>query len=205
MKLYYAPGACSLAVRIILNELGIESAYESVNLKTKKTQKGDDFLKINPKGAVPVLCLDNHEILTENAAIQQYLADNFKGGDKLLPKIGDFERYRVLEWLNFISTDLHKGFAPIFLPIMPNEVKDSILRPMMVKKLEWVDKQLGQKPFILGENFTLADAYLFVVLTWAEPLGVDIKSYQNLQRYIKELKERASVKKSLLEEKNGQH
>src|SRR5690349_19217638 len=122
MKLYYSKGACSLAVRIIINEIGLQSEYEAVDLKTKKTATGQDFLKINPKGSVPVIQTDEKQILTENAVIQQYLADTNKA-TQLLPALGNFERYRVLEWLNFISTELHKGFSPLFNPNVPNELK----------------------------------------------------------------------------------
>lgn len=122
MKLYYSAGTCSLAVRIIINEIGLPSTYEAVDLKTKKTASGQDFLQINPKGSVPVIVTDDNEILTENSVIQQYLADK-NNASSLLPALGHFKRYRVLEWLNYISTELHKGCGPLFSPSIPVELK----------------------------------------------------------------------------------
>ena len=138
MKLYYSRGACSLTVRIIINELAIPCDYEAVNLKTKKTENDEDYFKINPKGAVPALELANQEILTENAAILQYLADEFKA-TSLLPPMGNFKRYRVLEWLSFVSSDVHKLFGPLFNPLVSQESKDDIFIPALKKKFKFVD------------------------------------------------------------------
>src|SRR5690606_18210343 len=134
-KLFYAKGACSLAVRIIINELGIKASYESVDLKIKKTEKGDDFLNINPKGAVPVLETDQGELLSENCVIQQYLADTYHA-THLLPSVGDFNRYRVLEWQNFVSSDLHKTIGLAFNPFVTEEMKVKMVVPLTKKKLE---------------------------------------------------------------------
>jgi len=199
MKLYYSKGACSLAVRIVIHELELKAEFESVDLKTKQTEKGDDFFKINPKGAVPALCLDDHQLLTENAVIQQYLADKHQA-HHLLPAIGDFNRYRVLEWLNFVSTDLHKGCGPLFNANVPQEIKDTVFKPALKKKLDVVEQQLDNKDYLLGKNFTLPDAYLFVVMRWLNHLGLDMKIWPNMSRYFAALKERKSIKQALQEE-----
>ncbi|MFN7097674.1 MAG: glutathione transferase GstA [Gammaproteobacteria bacterium] len=200
MKLYYSPGACSLAVRIVINELGIPCEYEAVNLSTKKTATGSDFYKISPKGAVPTLEIKAGEILTENAVIQQYLADTHKRAD-LLPAVGDMQRYRVLEWLNYITTELHKGASPIFSSTITEEMKASIFRPALQSKLAYVDQMLGNKTYLMGDTFTLVDAYLFVILSWMGYLQINMSEYANLTRYFEALKKRPSIAKSLAEEK----
>lgn len=200
MKLYYSRGACSLAVRIVLNELQLKCEYEAVDLKTHKTETGVDFYQINPKGEVPTLLLDDKQILTENSVIQQYLAETQKN-TKLLPSSKDFKHYRVLEWLNFISTDIHKGYGPLFNPQVPQEVKDTIYIPLLKKKLKFVDEQIKQNKFILGDDFTLPDAYMFVMLLWLRNFKLTLDAYPNLTRYYTELKNRNSIKDSLEEEK----
>lgn len=199
MKLYYAKGACSLAVRILIHELNVPCDYEAVNLQTKKTETGADFLQTNPKGAVPTLELDNGQILTENAAIQQYLADAFHA-KKLLPPLDDFNRYRVLEWLNFISTDLHKGCGPLFNGAVPQELKDSIFKPLLANKLTYTDQQLKEKKYLLGDEFTIADGYLFVVLSWIPHFGFSLSQWSNLSRFYDDVKGRPAVQKALQEE-----
>ncbi len=199
MKLYYAKGACSLAVRIIIHEIGLKCEFVAVNLGTKQTEHGDDFLKINPKGSVPVLVTDNNEVLTENAVIQQFLADKHHAVH-LLPPPGDFRRYRVLEWLNFISSDLHKGCSPLFTSTLPQEVKEKIFIPSIKNKLKLVEEHLNQKKYLMGNDFTLPDSYLFVILSWMPHLKVDISDCKNLNRYFEELKKRDSVQLSLKEE-----
>ncbi|NNM59830.1 MAG: glutathione transferase GstA [Legionellales bacterium] len=200
MKLYYSPGACSLAVRIVINEIGLPCEYEAVDFSTKKTANGRDYFKINAKGAVPALEINEHEILTENAAIQQYLADTHPKS-QLLPPIGDFQRYRVLEWLNFVSTDLHKGASPIFTPNVPADVKANVFRPALQSKLAFAEHKLGSKPYLLGDRFTLPDAYLFVILTWMQHLQINMSEYPNLTRYFDALLKRPSIVKSLAQEK----
>lgn len=201
MKLYYSKGACSLGIRIILHELGIATDFESVDLKTKITEKGENFLTINPKGAVPVLVLDNKLILTENTAIEQYLADSHPSS--LLPPLSDFKRYQVLEWLSFISTDLHKGCGPLFNPTISQQLKDEIFKPILENKFILVDLYLKGKKYLMNEVFTLPDAYLFVVLRWQKYLGIDIKKWSELSRYFSEMKQRPSVAKALAEERLG--
>jgi glutathione S-transferase len=199
MKLYYSPGACSLAVRIVINEIGLTCEYNRVNFPSKKLENGDDFLKINPKGAVPALLTDNDGVLTENAIIQQYLAD-LTHSTQLLPPVGDFKRYRVLEWLNFVATELHKGFVPLFNPNTPQEMKEKITIPFLKYKFAFIDQHLQEKQFLLGESFSLPDAYLFVMLLWAEKLKIDLSELAALNKYYAELKKRKSVHQSLKEE-----
>jgi glutathione S-transferase len=199
MKLYYSKGACSLAVRIVINEIGLQSEYEAVNLQDKKTASGDDFFKINSKGAVPALVTDDKHLLTENAVIQQYLADTNKA-HQLLPPVGDFKRYEVLEWLNFVGTELHKGFGPLFSQIVPAELKNEIFIPVLKKKFAFLEQQLEKHKYIAGDHFALPDAYLFVILTWANAMGIDLNDCPAVMRHFAVLKLRASIQKSLQEE-----
>ena len=199
MKLYYSPGACSLAARIVINEIGLSCQYERVHLPTKKLENGDDFLNVNPKGSVPVLLTDSGAILTEHAVIQQYLADTTHF-TQLLPAIGDFQRYCVLEWLNYVSTELHKGFSPLFNPKISQETKDNVIIPMLRNKFKFVDQHLQNNQFLLGEHFTLPDAYLFVILRWANAMKIDLSEFKKIDTYFEELKKRKSVHQSLMEE-----
>jgi glutathione S-transferase len=200
MKLYYSKGACSLAVRITLHEIGILFESEAVNLKTKKTEKNYDFLKINPKGAVPALLLDNKEILTENAVIQQFLADQYQDAS-LLPPINNFLRYRTLEWFNFISTELHKNCAPLFNQRIPEDLKNSIYIPIFKSKLNFAEQQLSKNKYIAGEHFSIADSYLFVVLIWLYYFDIELSTWEAMSRYFERLKQRPSIEKALQEEK----
>ena len=199
MKLYYTKGACSLAVRIIINELGLESEYEAVNLRAKETASGKDFLSINPKGAVPVIQLNNGHFLTENAVILQYLADT-SNATHLLPPIGDFKRYEVLEWLNYITTELHKSFGALFNPTISDELKEQVFIPLIKAKLNYVNRHLEDHAYLLGNHFTLPDAYLFVMLLWSVSFKLDLKEWAHLSRYFNELNKRASIQHSLKQE-----
>ena len=199
MKLYYSKGACSLAVRITLNEIETPCDYEAVDLKAKKTETGADYFKINPKGSVPALVLDNQEVLTENAAIQQYLADEYKA-TRLLPPAGNFNRYRVIEWLNFISTDLHKNCGPLFNSNIPDNLKEEIFKPILKSKLNIAEQRLSQRKFLMGDEFTLPDGYLFVILRWVPNFGIELSEWPNLSRYFAELKKRKSVHQALEQE-----
>lgn len=199
MKLYYTSSVCSLAVRIVIHELGITCDYESVDLKTKQTEVGDDFLTINPKGAVPVLQLDNGDTLTENAVILQYLADTYHATE-LLPPVGTMKRYRILEWLNFVSTDLHRYCAPLFWSKIPDELKESFFRPIFNSKLLVVEKHLQEHYFLMGDQLTLADCYLFVILIWMAKLKMDMVQWPNLSRYFIKMTQKKSVQLSLTEE-----
>lgn len=200
MKLYYTQGACSLAVRITINEIGLKCEFESVDLKAKKTEKGDDFLKINPKGAVPALKTNDGEILTENAVILQYLADT-NNATNLLPGIGDFKRYRILEWVNYVTTELHKTIGALFNPALTDEMKEKIYRPMIEMKFNHVDKHLATHKYLLGNDFTLPDGYLFVMITWLYHFKFNVDQWPNVKRYFTELKQRKSIHQSLVEEK----
>lgn len=201
MKLYYSKGACSLAVRIALHEMNIPSDYESVDLKTKKTEKGTDYLQINPKGSVPALELAKGEVLTENAAIQQYLADQSKATSLLLlPPVSDKQRYRVIEMLNFVATDVHKSCGPLFNSQVPDSLKDEIFRPILKNKLSLLDQVLAKKQFLLGDHFTLPDGYLFVILRWLTALGLNIDDWKNLPRYFADLKKRKAIQQAMQEE-----
>ena len=199
MKLYYTKGACSLACRIIINEIGLACEYIAVDLTTKLTENNQDFKKINPKGAVPVLETNEGDILTENAAIQQYLADTSKATD-LLPPLSHIKRYHVIEWLNFVATDLHKGFSVFFNPALPQDLKDQVFKPIVINKFNYVDSVLQNQRFLSGNDFTLPDGYMFVMFTWAIHFGFQLADWQHLHRYYNELKQRKSIVQSLKEE-----
>lgn len=199
MKLYYSKGACSLAIRIIIHELNLACDYEAVNLKTKLTETGRNYLEINPKGAVPCLEISSNELLTENNVIQQYLAESHNA-THLLPTGNDFKRYRVLEWMNYISNDLHKACAPLFNPHFPKEVRESILIPNLKNKLTYIDQAIANKKYLLGDNFSLPDAYLFVILRWLTAFEITLSSYDNLCIFFDNLKSRDSIVKALQEE-----
>jgi glutathione S-transferase len=191
MKLYYAPGACSQAPHIALHEAGLPHSSTRVDLKAKRTEDGQDYWGINPKGSVPAVQLDNGQVLTENAAILQYIADHALGSN-LLPPVGDVSRYRVLEWLNYVATELHKGFGPLWNPASSDEVKQST-RDLLAKKFDFVQQQLGDGPFLTGDVFTIADAYLFVILGWTGMHGIDLSRWAGLTAFRKRGEERPAV------------
>ena len=165
MKLYYSPGACSLSPHIALAEAGLSADYVKVDLRGKKTEGGDDYLKVNPKGQVPVLDLGGGDTLTEGPAIVQYIAD--KAPDKkLAPANGTIERYRLQEWLNLITSELHKSFSPLFSPTMSDDTKN-FYREKISKTFGYVDGKLAGKDYLMGSQFTVADGYLFTILRWA--------------------------------------
>ncbi|MBA2709810.1 MAG: glutathione transferase GstA [Tatlockia sp.] len=199
MKLFYSKGACSLAVRIIINELNIDCDYESVDLKTKKTEEGKDYLTINPKGGVPALELDNKKIITENNVIQQYLVDTFKASE-LCPPIGDFQRYVVLEWSNYVSTEIHKSFGNLFNPKISKEMQETIFIPIIKNKLGYINKQLEKNAYLTGDHFAMADAYFFVTLLWAKNMNIELEDMREIQNYFAELIKRPSIEKSLDQE-----
>lgn len=181
MKLYYSPGACSLSPHIVLREAGLDVQLVLASTKTKKLQDGSDFYAINPKGSVPVLELDSGERLTEGPAIVQYIADQVPAKE-LAPANGSWARYRLQEWLNFITSELHKGFSPLFNPAIPEESK-AVSRAKLVERLTWVNEQLEGRQFLMGDQFTVADAYLFTVSNWASLVGVDITGLATLAAY----------------------
>ncbi|OGT30761.1 MAG: glutathione transferase GstA [Gammaproteobacteria bacterium RIFCSPHIGHO2_12_FULL_35_23] len=199
MKLYYSKGACSLAIRIIIHEIGVTSEFEAVNLKNKTTEAGENYLLINPKGAVPALMTADNELLTENLVIQLYLAEKYKATN-LLPTADNFKRYRVLEWLNYISTDVHKSFGPLFNPNVSEEMKETVFIPLLRNKLVFINDHLINKNYLLNDQFTLPDAYLFVVLRWVATFKIDLAKFENLSRYVTVLANRESIVLSLQEE-----
>ncbi len=195
MKLYYAPGACSLAPHIVIREAGLEAELVRVDLRSKKLEDGSDYLAINEKGAVPALGLAGREVLTENAAVLQYLAD-LSGKEALLPASG-LRRYRVLEWLIYVTTEIHKGYGPLWLPTSSDELKQAT-RELLAKKFAFVEKRLGGGPSLTGEEFTIADAYMFVMLRWARAHRVELG--EGLVAYRERVAKRPAVRQALDEE-----
>jgi len=198
MKLYYAPGACSLSPHIVAREAGLPLNLVRVDTKGKKTITGDDYLSINGKGYVPLLELDDGTRLTEGPAIVQYLADRAPQ-KKLAPANGTIARYQLQEWLNFITSELHKQFSPLFDPSMPDEVKEKF-RGKIRNRFEWINEQLGDKPFLMGDDFTVADAYLFTVANWSKHTGIDLARWPKLQAYLARVTARPDVQTALKEE-----
>jgi glutathione S-transferase len=195
MKLYYSPGACSLSPHIVLRESGL--AFEPVlaSTKTHKLQDGTDYYTINPKGYVPLLELDNGERLSEGPAIVQYIADQVPA-KKLAPAAGTMARYRLQEWLNFTTSELHKSFSVLFNPAMPEEAK-ALMRTKVGDRLKWVDSQLEGKSYLMGDAFSVADAYLFTVTNWTQYVGVDISTLKNLGAFMKRMAERPAVQEAM--------
>lgn len=181
MKLYYSPGACSLSPHIALHEAGLAFTPVLASTKSHKLQDGTDYYGINPLGYVPLLELDNGERLREGPAIVQYIADQVPD-KKLAPAHGSMERYRLQEWLTFIGTEIHKGFSPLFNPAMPEGAK-AIARSKLLERLTWVDGQLASQQYLMGNQFTVADGYLFTVTNWAPMVGVDITGLAHLAAY----------------------
>jgi glutathione S-transferase len=198
MKLYYSPGACSLSPHIVIRELGLPVELEKTDLGSKKTEKGADFLAVNPKGQVPTLVLDDGEILTEGPVIVQYLADR-KPEVGLMPAAGSMDRYRVQEWLNHITSELHKSYSPLFNPAAPEEFK-KIARASLQKRYRAIDEHLKSRAYLMGDRFTVADAYLFTVTNWAPHVGVELGAFASLQAYQKRIAARPRVHDALKEE-----
>ncbi|MFZ5841606.1 MAG: glutathione transferase GstA [Pseudomonadota bacterium] len=195
MKLYYSPGLCSLAPHIVAREAGLPITLVRVDINRHQTEHGDDFYRINPKGAVPVLELDNGERLTEGAIIAQYLAD--QAGDRtLMPAAGTLARYRVMEWQNYIATELHKAFFPLLHAELNANAKAQLVG-FLRKKFEWVSEQLGTKLFLTGEQFTAADAYLFVVAGWVGYINLDLSDLDALQTFLHRIRSRPAVRAAL--------
>lgn len=195
MKLYYSPGACSLSPHIVLHEAGLPFQAVIASTKTKKLADGTDYTTINPLGYVPLLELDDGQRLREGPAIVQYIADRVPQ-KKLIPAWGTMERYRAIEWLNFIATELHKGFSPLFNPAMPEEAK-ALARARLADRLEWVDGQLEGRDYLMGSTFTVADAYLFVVAGWGKYVGVDIAGLPHLGAFMARVAARPGVQAAL--------
>ena len=195
MKLYYAPGACSLSPHIALREAGLGFDLVQVDLKAKKTKAGEDFLAVNPKGQVPVLQLDSGEQLTEGPAIVQWIADQ-KPAAGLAPAAGTMPRYHLVEWLNFVTSELHKNFAPLFAPNTPEDYKP-VAKDTLARKLAVLERHLGNNKFLLGDSFTVVDPYAFTVLGWSRYVEIDLAPYPNIRAYLDRVGARPKVQEAL--------
>jgi glutathione S-transferase len=195
MKLYYSPGACSLSPHIVMLEAGLPFTLEKIDFKTKKTEKGADYLTVNSKGSVPALQLDDGRVLTEGSAIVQYLADQ-KPESGLAPRAGSFERYQLMEILNYIASEVHKGFSPLFNPAITADAKTAALANL-AKKFDWLTGFIGSKTYLMGNTFTVADAYLFTILSWSAHVGVDLGKWPALRSYHARIAQRPKVQEAL--------
>lgn len=195
MKLYYSPGACSLAAHIALYETGLPFEIDRLIKTTKMTVGGEDFMQINPKGYVPTIRLDDGNVLTECAVVLQYIADQ-KPGSGLAPQYGTMERYHLQEWLTFIGTELHKSFGPMFSKDASEEVK-SYARNMLGKRLVHVEARLANKPCLMGDHFSVADAYLFVVMSWSKHVGFDLASFPRIKEFMARVAARPAVQAAM--------
>jgi glutathione S-transferase len=198
LKLYYVPGTCALCPHIVLHEAGVSFTTEKVNPQDKTTASDQDYNAINPKGYVPALVMNNGQLLTEVAVIVQYIAD-LAPGRKLAPLAGTIERYRLQEWLNFIATEIHKGFSPLFNPRVPEETK-TVFKERLAGRLNMAAKALEGKDYLMGETFTVADAYLYTVLRWSPRMNVDLTPWPVLQAYMERIAARPAVKAAMAEE-----
>ncbi len=201
MKLYYSPGTCSLSPHIVLRETASTFDLERVDNKTKKTASGADYLKINPKGYVPSLQMDDGEVLTEGPAIVQYIADK-AGATSILPKAGTRERYRAQEWLNFITSELHKSFSPLFNAKVPEDYK-TMVKERLGQRFDYLEEHLKSNDHLLGKAFSVADAYLFTVLGWTKYVGIDIGKWPAISAYLGRIAARPAVQEALKAESQG--
>ena len=195
MKLYYSPGACSLSPHIALHEACLAHELVKVDLKAKKTENGEDFAAINPKGQVPALMLDSGEMVTEGPVIVQVIADKAPAKN-LAPANGTDERYKMQEWLNFTTSELHKNFSPLFNPAIPDEVK-KFFTDRIIGKFKYADSQLAGRDYLLGKQFTVADGYLFVMLSWADRMKIDLSAMKNLMAFKDRVAARPNVQAAL--------
>ncbi len=195
MKLYYMAGACSLSPHIALREAGLPFELRKVDAKNKQIEGGGDYLAINGKGSVPLLELDNGEYLSEGPAIVQYIAD-LKPDAELAPAAGSMARYRLQEWLNFITSELHKTFGPLFDPAISADVKQ-VFKDKLATRFDWLSTQLDGKQFLMGETFNVADGYLFTVLNWCPWVGIDLSTWPILQAYQARVAARPHVQAAL--------
>ena len=195
MKLYYSPGACSLSPHIALRESGLAFEAIAAPTKTHKLPDGTDYYTINPLGYVPLLVLDDGRQVREGPAILQYIADQVPT-KQLAPANGTFERYKLQEWLNFIGTELHKGFSPLFTPGMPDEAK-TIAKTRLTSRLQWVDGELSKSTYLMGDAYTVADGYLFTVASWSKHVGVDISGLTHLGAFLAKVGARPAVQEAM--------
>jgi glutathione S-transferase len=194
MKLYYMPGACSLAPHIALREAGIQFDLERVG-RDKQTESGEDYLSVNSKGSVPALKLDNGEVLTEAGVIQQYIGDNAPEKN-LVPPAGTVERYRLQEWLNYIASEVHKGIGQLFNPAMPEDYKVIVKTGLAQRQLPFLEKALAGRDYLLGQ-FSVADGYLFTVLNWTNIHKIDLSGFPNISTFMKRLAARPAVREAM--------
>ena len=194
MKLFYMPGACSLAPHIALREAGLPFDLVQVD-RGKKNPSGEDFLAINPKGAVPTVKLDDGQVLTEAAVIQQYVADKAPA-KKLAPAAGTPERYRLQEWLNYIASDIHKGIGQLFNPAMPDDYKEAVKRGLAARQFPYLDKMLAGREYLM-DGFTIADGYLFTVLNWTNFQKIDLSAFPNIVAYMRRVAARPAVQAAM--------
>ena len=195
MKLYYSAGACSLAAHIALEEAGLKYEAISAPTKTKLLPDGSDYRQVNPLGYVPYLVLDDGQALRECAIVCQYVADQAPA-KKLIPACGSMARYQLQMWMHFIATELHKGFSPLFNPAMPDEAKKISLARLQ-DRLKFVDGELAGKTYLMGTDFTVADAYLFTVTNWAKPMAIDLSPYPNLLAWRERVAARPAVQAAM--------
>ncbi len=195
MKLYYSPGACSLSPHIVLREAGLPFQLVLASTKTHQLADGTDYYTINPKGYVPLLELDDGQRLSEGPVIVQYIADQAPAR-QLAPAAGTMERYRLMEWLNFTTSELHKSFSPLFNPAMPEDAK-ALYRTRLLERFKWVDSQLEGRDYLMGPQFSVADAYLFTVAGWGKYVGVDISGLKHLGAYLGRVAARPAVQEAL--------
>ena len=195
MKLYYSPGACSLSPHIALKEAGLPFDLVRVDLKAKKLEDGSDYLGVNPKGQVPALGMDNGDLLTEGPVIVQMIADKVPEKN-LAPPTGSAERYKLQEWLNFIGTELHKSFGPLFQPVLSDDTKQ-FFKDRLMGKFKYIDAALAGKDYLMGTHFTVPDAYLFTMLAWADRMKIDLSGFKNLMAYKARVAARPKVKEAL--------
>ncbi len=198
MKLYYTPGVCSLSPHIILKESGLPHSLVKTDIRAKTIEGGADYKATNPLGYVPALELDDGTLLTEGPAIVQYIADKVPE-KKLAPANGTLDRYKMQSWLNFVSSEMHKGFSPLFNPAMPEEAK-TLAKERLAARFQHLDKHFAKNDYLLGSSYSLPDAYLFTVLRWAVPMKIDFAGYPNIQAYQKRVGERAAVKAAMAAE-----
>ena len=199
MKLYYAPGACSLSPHIALLEAGLAYDLVKVDLREKKLANGDDFWKVNPKGQVPALALDSGELVTEGPVIVQMIADRAKDKN-LAPARDSAERYKLMEWLNYITTELHKNLGPMFSPVLGDDAK-AFFKDRAMAKFKYLNSQLAGSDYLMGKQFTVADGYLFTMLMWAtERLGFDLSGLSKLMAYKARVAARPKVKEAMTKE-----
>lgn len=198
MRLYYAPGACSLAPHIVAREAGVSIELVKVDLATKKTESGSDFLKVNAKGSVPALVLEDGTILTEAAVVIQFIADLAPEAG-LLPARASFDRYRALEWLNFVATELHKGFGPLWRSDTPEAMR-VIVKDTLATKFSYLDRHLADREVLLGDSFSAIDAYAFTTLNWAAFMGIDLARWPNVVAYLDRIAARPAVRAAMVAE-----